>query len=86
LRRPGSYTGTRENSAAALAIPVPEHIPWLETGDKANKEYLKARAEAIKHGGARNKFLQRYVLVVLPISLHPTLRLSSISCLVFYSF
>lgn len=60
LRRPGSYSGTRENSAAAFAIPVPEHIPWLETGDSANKEYLKARAEAIKHGGARNKFLQRY--------------------------
>lgn len=65
LRRPGSYTGTRENSAAALAIPVPEHIPWLETGDRANKEYLKARAEAIKHGGARNKFLQRYVFVIV---------------------
>ena len=64
LRRPGSYTGTKENSAAALAIPVPEHIPWLETGDQANKEYLKARAEAIKHGGARNKFLQRYVFFV----------------------
>ncbi|KAI8632044.1 hypothetical protein F5Y19DRAFT_422939 [Xylariaceae sp. FL1651] len=31
---------------------------WLETGDKANKAYLKARQEAIKHGGLRNKFLQ----------------------------
>lgn len=59
LRRPGSYSGTRENSAAAQAIPMPEHIPWLETGDRANKAYLKARQEAIRHGGARNKFLQR---------------------------
>jgi hypothetical protein len=58
LRRPGSYTGTRENTLAASAIPCPEHIPWLETGDKANKQYLKARNEAIKHGSARNKFLQ----------------------------
>ncbi|KAM3435517.1 hypothetical protein MY4824_004833 [Beauveria thailandica] len=47
-----------ENSAAALAIPSPKHIPWLETGDRANKAYLKARQEAIKHGGLRNKFLQ----------------------------
>ena len=48
-----------ENSAAAQAIPSPKHIPWLETGDRANKAYLKARQEAIKHGGLRNKFLQR---------------------------
>jgi len=50
--------GSRENSAAAMAIPAPEHIPWLETGDASNKAYLKARAEAFKHGGLRNKFLQ----------------------------
>lgn len=50
---------TGENSATALAIPMPKHIPWLETGDRANKGYLKARQEAIKHGGLRNKFLQR---------------------------
>ena len=49
---------SREYSAAAIAIPPPEHIPWLETGDRANKEYLKARQAAIRHGGARNKFLQ----------------------------
>ncbi|KKA29764.1 hypothetical protein TD95_004763 [Thielaviopsis punctulata] len=49
---------SRENSAAAQAIPAPKHIPWLETGDRANKAYLKARQEAIKHGGLRNKFLQ----------------------------
>jgi hypothetical protein len=48
----------RENGAASLAIPPPEHIPWLATGDSANKSYLKARGEAIKHGGLRNKFLQ----------------------------
>lgn len=50
-----------ENSAAALAITSPKHIPWLETGERANKSYLKARQEAIKHGGLRNKFLQRQV-------------------------
>ncbi|RFU79116.1 nuclear wd prl1 [Trichoderma arundinaceum] len=48
-----------ENSPAALAIPSPKHVPWLETGERANKAYLKARQEAIKHGGLRNKFLQR---------------------------
>ncbi|KAI1637383.1 hypothetical protein F4809DRAFT_605081 [Biscogniauxia mediterranea] len=60
IGRNGSATSIRngENSAAAQAIPVPKHIPWLETGDKANKGYLKARQEAIKHGGLRNKFLQ----------------------------
>ncbi|RCI14623.1 hypothetical protein L249_6979 [Ophiocordyceps polyrhachis-furcata BCC 54312] len=47
-----------ENSAASLAIPSPKHIPWLETGERANKSYLRARQEAIKHGGLRNKFLQ----------------------------
>ncbi|PHH85703.1 hypothetical protein CDD83_54 [Cordyceps sp. RAO-2017] len=47
-----------ENSAASQAIPSPKNIPWLETGDRANKAYLKARQEAIKHGGLRNKFLQ----------------------------
>ncbi|KAG9782491.1 hypothetical protein KCU95_g10358, partial [Aureobasidium melanogenum] len=56
--RPGKSTGSRENSAAAMAIAAPEHIPWLETGDSANKAYLKARAEAFRHGGLRNKFLQ----------------------------
>jgi DNA-nicking Smr family endonuclease len=50
--------GSRENSAAANAIPHPVHIPWLETGDKANQAYLKARQDAFKHGGLRNKFLQ----------------------------
>ncbi|KAI1082886.1 hypothetical protein F5B20DRAFT_530746 [Whalleya microplaca] len=60
LGRNGSSTNMRngENSAAAQAIPMPKHIPWLETGDRANKGYLKARQEAIKHGGLRNKFLQ----------------------------
>lgn len=61
IGRNGSSTSIRngENSAAAQAIPNPKHIPWLETGDNANKAYLKARQEAIKHGGLRNKFLQR---------------------------
>lgn len=40
-------------------IPEPKHIPWLETGNKANEQYLRHRAEAIKHGSIRNKFLQR---------------------------
>ncbi|KAG9622297.1 hypothetical protein KCU64_g20856, partial [Aureobasidium melanogenum] len=58
LRPSKSNTGSRENSAAAMAIAAPEHIPWLETGESANKAYLKARAEAFRHGGLRNKFLQ----------------------------
>ncbi|KAL2262810.1 hypothetical protein VTK26DRAFT_9392 [Humicola hyalothermophila] len=60
VARNGSSTNVRnmENSAAAQAIPAPKHIPWLETGERANKAYLKARQEAIKHGGLRNKFLQ----------------------------
>ncbi|KAL2022820.1 hypothetical protein VTK56DRAFT_4636 [Thermocarpiscus australiensis] len=60
VTRNGSSTSIRngENSAAAQAIPAPKHIPWLETGERANKAYLKARQEAIKHGGLRNKFLQ----------------------------
>lgn len=58
LRTAKSATGSREDSAAAMNIPAPEHIPWLETGESANKAYLKARAEAFKHGGLRNKFLQ----------------------------
>jgi hypothetical protein len=61
LGRNGSSSSIRngENSAAAQAIPSPQHVPWLETGEKANKAYLKARQDAIKHGGLRNKFLQR---------------------------
>lgn len=59
LKTNKSFTGSRENSAAAQAVPAPEHVPWLETGESANKAYLKARAEAFKHGGLRNKFLQR---------------------------
>ena len=46
-------------SAAARKIPEPQHIPWLETGARANQQYLKYRQEAIKHGSIRNKFLQR---------------------------
>lgn len=62
-KRPGTNGTSRngENSAASQAIPSPQQIPWLETGDRANKAYLKARQEAIKHGGLRNKFLQRFV-------------------------
>jgi hypothetical protein len=59
LKTTKSFTGSRENSAAAQAIPAPQHIPWLETGEKGNQAYLKARAEAFKHGSLRNKFLQR---------------------------
>lgn len=55
----GNSGGGGPNSAAAANIPSPRHIPWLETGERANKAYLKARQEAIKHGGLRNKFLQR---------------------------
>ena len=59
LMKRGSYTGGREITMAANAIPAPMHVPWLETGAKANQEYLKARQDAFKHGGLRNKFLQR---------------------------
>ncbi|EAW10730.1 CCCH zinc finger and SMR domain protein [Aspergillus clavatus NRRL 1] len=48
----------RENSAAAQAIPAPQNIPWLETGSRANQQYIKYRTEAIRHGTVRNKFLQ----------------------------
>jgi hypothetical protein len=48
-----------ENSPAAMAIPSPKHIPWLETGERANKAYLKARHDALRHYGQRNKFLQK---------------------------
>ena len=59
LMKTKSYTGSRENTLAGNAIPAPQHVPWLETGAKANQEYLKARQDAFKHGGLRNKFLQR---------------------------
>lgn len=58
LMKNKTYSGGRDN--AANAIPAPQHVPWLETGAKANQEYLRARQEAFKHGGLRNKFLQRY--------------------------
>ena len=58
LMKSRSYVG-RDNSAAANAIAPPEDIPWLETGEKSNKAYLKARQDAFKHGGLRNKFLQK---------------------------
>ncbi|KAK3695363.1 hypothetical protein B0T22DRAFT_103404 [Podospora appendiculata] len=60
IGRNGSSTNIRngENSAAAQGIPSPKSIPWLKTGEEANRAYLKARQEAIKHGGLRNKFLQ----------------------------
>ena len=54
-----SFVGTRENGLAASTIPAPEHVPWLETGEKTNHAYLKARQEAFRHGAARNRFLQR---------------------------
>ncbi|PGH20713.1 hypothetical protein AJ80_03473 [Polytolypa hystricis UAMH7299] len=51
-------TANRELSAAAQAIPEPTRIPWLETGARANQQYLKYRLDAITHGNVRNKFLQ----------------------------
>ncbi|KAL9005215.1 MAG: hypothetical protein Q9188_002014 [Gyalolechia gomerana] len=53
-----SYVGGRDNSLAAAAIPAPEHVPWLATGEKTNQAYMKARQEAFRHGAARNRFLQ----------------------------
>ena len=57
------FYGVRDGeNRAAQAIPSPRHIPWFETGERANKAYLKARQDAIRHGGLRNKFLQRFGL------------------------
>nr|POF20051.1 polyadenylate-binding protein-interacting protein 7 [Quercus suber] len=58
LRNNRSFTSTLENSSIAMAIAAPVNIPWLETGSGANAAYMKARQEAFKHGGLRNKFLQ----------------------------
>ncbi|KAK4549984.1 hypothetical protein LTR36_002951 [Oleoguttula mirabilis] len=58
LRNNRSFTTSRENSAAAMAVPPPNDIPWLETGTGVNKAYMEARQAAFKHGGLRNKFLQ----------------------------
>ena len=58
LRNNRSFTASRENSSAAMSVPAPTDIPWLETGEGANRAYVKARQEAFKHGGMRNKFLQ----------------------------
>ncbi|OGE55453.1 hypothetical protein PENARI_c004G08280 [Penicillium arizonense] len=62
---PGKKSGNRskdpkgrESSAAAQSILPPQNIPWLETGSRANQQYIKYRTEAIRHGTVRNKFLQ----------------------------
>lgn len=59
-----SFGGAREANLAAASIPAPEHVPWLETGEKTNQAYMKARQEAFRHGAARNRFLQRYTFVL----------------------
>jgi hypothetical protein len=71
--KPGKETvKSRELSAAAQAIPAPQNIPWLETGSRANQQYIKYRTDAIRHGTVRNKFLQRYERsVILYISSSP---------------
>ncbi|KAL8969361.1 MAG: hypothetical protein Q9183_002034, partial [Haloplaca sp. 2 TL-2023] len=53
-----SFGATREANLAAASIPPPQHVPWLETGEKTNQAYMKARQEAFRHGAARNRFLQ----------------------------
>ena len=58
LQNNRSFTSTRENGSASLAIPAPKDVPWLETGENVNRAYLKARSDAVRHGGLRNKFLQ----------------------------
>lgn len=67
LMKRGSYQNSRENSLAANSIPAPQHVPWLETGERTNQAYLKARQEAFRHGGLRNKFLQRCAINLLLI-------------------
>ncbi|EXJ81597.1 hypothetical protein A1O1_07661 [Capronia coronata CBS 617.96] len=56
MRKIRTYGGSE--GTAARRIPEPQHIPWLETGARANQQYMKYRQEAIKHGSIRNKFLQ----------------------------
>jgi hypothetical protein len=51
-------SNTSINANTNSNIPPPKHIPWLESADRANKQYLHARASAIKHGALRNKLLQ----------------------------
>lgn len=63
---------SREHSAAAQSIQAPQNIPWLETGGRANQQYIKYRTEAIRHGTVRNKFLQRYDIPQLAISFLPS--------------
>ena len=58
MKSKSSYREVTKILSAANAIPAPDHVPWLETGARANHEYLKARSDAFKHGGLRNKFLQ----------------------------
>jgi hypothetical protein len=45
-------------NAAQSAIPPPQDLPWVATGDSINKAYVKARSEAFKHANLRNKLLQ----------------------------
>ncbi|KAF7592203.1 hypothetical protein BBP40_000544 [Aspergillus hancockii] len=52
-------TKGRENSAAAQSIPPPQNIPWLETGSRANQQYIKFRTDAIRHGTAENEAMRR---------------------------
>lgn len=62
LMKSRSYAGRQETDTGVNTIPAPEHIPWLESGEYANLAYLKARQDAFKHGGLRNKFLQRFAV------------------------
>lgn len=72
LMKSRSYAGRQESSPGATAISAPEHVPWLENGEYANLAYLKARQDAFKHGGLRNKFLQRFSFIsVLLIAFQP---------------
>lgn len=58
LAKHRNYIGSRDSNSASAAIPAPEHVPWLETGEKTNQAYMKTRQEAFRHGAARNRFLQ----------------------------
>ncbi|KAF2674606.1 hypothetical protein BT63DRAFT_15481 [Microthyrium microscopicum] len=57
-QKPRVTGNERGLSAGALAIPIPQDLPWVTTGDAVNKSYVKARAEAFRHAGQRNKLLQ----------------------------
>ena len=59
MHRHGSWSNLRADHSANTTVPPPKNLPWLEAGEKTNKAYIKARTEALRHYGMRNRFLQK---------------------------